>query len=330
LIELLTVIAILAVLATLAIAFLPNAASSERESRGAVQLHGWLNIAKQKALRDQAPRGLRLWVAASPGAIVTGNTPVPGGVTDCQYIEQPDDYAVGMVQSGLPNPPPSPNSGYTMLNCLQFSGADLTNGFSATTTIDTTQQLTSNQRNRTDVKEKFWTVQPGDYVEFFGSGLMHQIIQVGVPDNSNPAVGKMPFVVIQPPLPFPITSPTKSYRIVRSPRPVGEEMLKMPEGTLIDLSTNAHLGNPLPMVDPNSGAPGTFVDILFAPSGQVVSRGVTTGNINLWVRAPNNDASKALDPFQGAPTIVSIFVNTGFVGSYSPSVPPTDPYSLIR
>src|SRR5260370_40596289 len=89
LIELLVVLSLIAVLAALTMAFLPNAASSAREARAAVQLQGWLNVAKLRALRDQAPRGLRLWRSAAD----------PNQVVECQYLEQPDDYSVGTVMS---------------------------------------------------------------------------------------------------------------------------------------------------------------------------------------------------------------------------------------
>ena len=55
LIELLVVMALMALLAALLVAFFPNAANSQIEARAAMQLQGWLNIAKQRAMRDQAP-----------------------------------------------------------------------------------------------------------------------------------------------------------------------------------------------------------------------------------------------------------------------------------
>ncbi|MBM3997247.1 MAG: prepilin-type N-terminal cleavage/methylation domain-containing protein, partial [Planctomycetes bacterium] len=54
LIELLVVISLIAVLAALTMAFFPSAAASARESRAGMNLQGWLNVAKQRALRDQA------------------------------------------------------------------------------------------------------------------------------------------------------------------------------------------------------------------------------------------------------------------------------------
>src|ERR1017187_5521317 len=89
LIELLVVISIIAVLAAITVAFLPSAAANATEARAAIQLQGWLNIAKQRALRDQAPRGLRLWPSAAN----------PLQCIECQYIEQPDDSNNGVITS---------------------------------------------------------------------------------------------------------------------------------------------------------------------------------------------------------------------------------------
>src|SRR5690348_16495762 len=88
LVELLTVMALMAILAALAIRFLPTGAASARESRAGMSLQGWLNIAKQRALRDQAPRGLRLFIAQ--GGVPIRSIKVPG-IVECQYLETPDD-----------------------------------------------------------------------------------------------------------------------------------------------------------------------------------------------------------------------------------------------
>ena len=276
--KLLVVISLIAILAALTLAFLPNAVSSARESRAAVQLQAWLNVAKQRALRDQAPRGLRLWLS-------TAN---PTQVVECQYLEQPDDFSAGTISSAA-------------LDTFTFIGVDLWNG---------------NPADR-----KYWSVQPGDYLEVMGTGLVHQIVSVS---SSNT-------VQVKPPLPYKLVTATKNYRIARSPRAVGDETLKMPDGTVIDLDTNVKFNNPLPPFDPNSGT--GYVDILFAPSGAVISRGVATANINLWVRAPDLDPAKTADPYRGDPTIVSVFVRTGLVEAFSPapvSTPTDSPYRLVR
>jgi prepilin-type N-terminal cleavage/methylation domain-containing protein len=60
LIELLVAVSIILMLAALAVMFMPNVAAQANEANAAALLQNWLNVAKQKALRDQSPRGLRL------------------------------------------------------------------------------------------------------------------------------------------------------------------------------------------------------------------------------------------------------------------------------
>src|SRR5205807_2263098 len=126
----------------MAITFLPNAMTSARESRGATQLQGWLSIAKQRALRDKAPRGVRL-------------LPNPANALQlikCQYIEQPDDFMMGTIQTALDPTSVPPNQ--PMPNTVLFTfpaGGDLLNGYIP---LDLTPQPT-------------WNVQAGDFLEIF-------------------------------------------------------------------------------------------------------------------------------------------------------------------
>ncbi|MBV9122884.1 MAG: type II secretion system protein [Planctomycetes bacterium] len=87
LIELLVVIAIIVILASLTAAVLPNLRNRQRASQGAAQVQGWLLEAKEWALRDQAPRGLRLIDPGPPNHLVT----------TLQYIEQPADLIGGQI-----------------------------------------------------------------------------------------------------------------------------------------------------------------------------------------------------------------------------------------
>ena len=302
LVELLVVMALIAILATLTIAFFPGAATSDREARAAMTLQGWLNIAKQKALRDQAPRGLRLFV----GTATAGAATIPNAVTNCQYLELPDDFSGGSVETGMPVPPPALPPGDTPLNYLRFTGANLFNDY---TPAD---------------PPAYWAVQPNDTIEVLGSGMMHRITNVGVPNSAG--VIDMSHVRIVPPLPYPLIR-TQAYRIVRQPRPVGDE-LKLPDGSIIDVATNTAFAgalNPLPV----GSAPNT-IDILFAPPGTVLSP-VVTDKLHLWVRSPNpDDGVNGTNPFRGSPTLVSIFVRTGAVGAFPPAQTGTDPYVLVR
>ena len=85
-----------------------------------------------------------------------------------------------------------------------------------------------------------------------------------------------------------------SFRVIRAPRVAGDEQLQMPNNIVIDLSLNQNLnnafanlpsgpsyaqnGNPLPL----GPSPTTF-DILFAPSGTLLTPGVSTDFMACWV-----------------------------------------------
>src|SRR5438067_973411 len=60
LVEMLVVIAVIVALLSLVAAVAPRFGERQRPSRGAGQVQSWLNLAKQRALRDQRPRGIRL------------------------------------------------------------------------------------------------------------------------------------------------------------------------------------------------------------------------------------------------------------------------------
>jgi prepilin-type N-terminal cleavage/methylation domain-containing protein len=421
LVELLVVMSLIALLATIAIAFFPNAASAAREARAAQTLQQWLNVAKQRAMRDQAPRGLRLWIRASnftpgiesvytPSAWVPGTNYVlldavlvgtvsyrctvahvanpanqPGSafganfwmqtqlVTECQYIEQPDDFPNSQGNRAFSQVPPTgpgplrgaPTFIYNNFNTIKFvdasgAGLDLTNGNIAANgkvSLLTLPQAPfgypapyqagpPNAQHQPganpDANAKFWSVQPEDYLELAGSGLMHRIVQIGVPDTffTNTTLPTMTgtknynYVFINPPLPFalPVTG-TTNFRVLRAPRVVGDETLKLPENTFVDLDTNAIFKNPTPPLNPfgiaAASAESGFVDILFAPNGAVISKGVSTNNIHLWVRSAAQD--QPANVFRGDPTIVSVFAKSGFVGAYSPDpVTAGNPYTLVK
>src|SRR4051812_4382482 len=108
LIELLIVIGIIVVLATLGAMFLPSLDRNKGVPNAATQIEGYIRLAKNQALRDGAPRGVRL--------IQDPNDPTR--VTAIQYIEQPEPLAPRgpglqvLISTQNPNPmglPPYPN-----------------------------------------------------------------------------------------------------------------------------------------------------------------------------------------------------------------------------
>ena len=108
-------------------------------------LQQWILTAKQKALRDQVPAGLRLSLARDPltGKFFTykdlSGIDIAYQVRQCQFIEQPDDFAVS---------PTSPVGALwgTAGQPYVFVNMPLTN-----------------------------QVHDGDYLEILGSGLMYRI-----------------------------------------------------------------------------------------------------------------------------------------------------------
>src|SRR5436305_1816449 len=91
LVEMIVVIAIIALLAALAVLILPALQNNQRVASGADAVQGQLFIAKQMALRDQQPRGVRL---------IPGNN----GFTSLQLIEQPAPYTNGAVYGASATP----------------------------------------------------------------------------------------------------------------------------------------------------------------------------------------------------------------------------------
>jgi prepilin-type N-terminal cleavage/methylation domain-containing protein len=284
--ELLVVIAIILFLAALVVAMLPSIASQTSEAQGAANLQGWLNIARQKAVRNQSPYGLRLWVQNAATM----------WVTECQYIEQPDDFTGGTLYTQ--------SDGATD---VYISGVDVTGGFSA------------------GGDPTLYSVQSGDYLEVLGTGLMHSIAQptIAIPNPIQYNGGtNTSYIAINTPIPFQVVqtgATSTNYRILRAPRVIGEERLALPTDVIVDLSTNTTYGNPLPVTNLPTG--GAYVDVLFSPSGSVITRGLSTSYMALWVRLPDTSNAPGASPanaFAGTPTIIAVWGQTGLVGAYPP------------
>jgi prepilin-type N-terminal cleavage/methylation domain-containing protein len=273
LIELLIVITIILVLGGLAILFVPSALDAQRAAQGGTRMQQWLMIAKQRALLDRAPRGVRL--------LPDPNNPQL--ITSVQYVEQPDDFFGGEVMQKYAGAVPQ-------LDRLVFQGVDLTGGFAPDVSL--------------------FPVQPGDYVELRGTGLVHRV----------KAVTNGAELELVSPLPVEITSWTPNYRIIRAPRVQGEETQPMPVNVAADLGMNLKYGAPLP--PPN--ADGT-IDILFSPSGTVLGP-VGTDRIILWVRDHTLPSE-----FEGEPTLIAVYTRSGLVAAYPVDMPPAaNPYYFVK
>jgi hypothetical protein len=277
------VILLLLTLFGLTVAFLPRVQERERAARGADRLQGWLLIAKQRALRDRTPTGLRLIIDSAN----------PNWVRDLEYVQQPDDYSGGTFLR------------YDTVGSelfAEFSGVDFTGGLGF-------------GPGAPDLAP----VQPGDYLEVFGGGLVHQII--GVVGQTRLKLNFRTVVT---------NSPTSNYRIIRQPRRLaGEQPLQMPEKVVIDRSpyptpTSPTLSQNLP-VRTVFGTSTSFIEILFAPSGSVVGQGTGSDRIVLWVR----DTSQT-DPRLGEPRLITVYVRTGFIAAHPIDISGPDFYTFTR
>ena len=90
---------------------------------------------------------------------------------------------------------------------------------------------------------------------------------------------------------------------------------------VIDLSTNGTFGNPLPPLQPVAGG-GAYVDVLFSPSGAVITPGLTTNYMAFFVRLP--DPNNPNNAFYGTPSVIAVWSQSGLVAAYNPT--PGNPY----
>ena len=244
LVEMLIALAILLVLSTLLIGFGGRMMESRRSNSGADLLQKWLLIAKQRALRDQTPTGLRL-IAGTGGL-----------VNQLVYVQQPRDLSlepatISFTKSTVPGPGHPPP-----YDVVDLAGAIGSNDFWGPFGMGAYQN-----------------VQIGDYLQING-GRLNRVVAVPKATTLN---------ILNTPTTGGTTPPdashvsTSQFVIVRSSRPLqGEDPLQLPQDVAIDTTTNSTYGNALP-TDP-------FTEIIFGPDGRVIGPGTTTGKIILWVR----------------------------------------------
>ena len=317
LVEMLVVVTLVLLLAGLTVAFLANFRGSSA-SQGTSQLYGWLNMARQRAIRDRNPYGVRLILSGINAQFVD----------QLQYIEQPEDYYIqGTAYSDMC---PSGNTlrdqnFYQTGKCPQLSlGTYYYVEFGPTQGSTAQVDFTGGFKQDSTL----WPVQPGDYLEVNGSGKVHRIAATpfdavnGVNYNANPAMGNILGLVLvsQPDLPIPAPAGGGGlYRVIRQPRVVGEDALRLPSGVVIDLTLTATAG-----YSPSTAGPNGY-DILFGPKGQVIGKAAAFDKIVLWVR---ETAGTATD---NDPNLIVINTRSGAIAAYRVDTTPNgDPYSETR
>jgi len=179
-------------------------------------------------------------------------------------------------------------------------------------------------------------VLPGDFLEIvYGTGSIHQITSVSQGTGSTtltlasspPAAAVAPLTLNAPTL----NTPNPPYRFIRQPQPLmGEPALELPNTVIV-----------LGVAGPGAGAspttvPGSYnlqtggnTDIIFGPSGQIISGTSGGARIILWVWDQNQVS---------APTLLTIYANTGAVSAHpiapwnssQPISPSNNPYAYTQ
>ncbi|HEY2784729.1 MAG TPA: prepilin-type N-terminal cleavage/methylation domain-containing protein [Fimbriiglobus sp.] len=339
LVELLTVMFIISVLAAIAVSVARSSiADSYKTVGGADRLSGWLIIAKNRALRDRVPVGLRL--------IRDPNN--PNVAREAQYIEMPvlwapnqipDGYVLSQVQN--PSPP--------------FLVVKYDQGIGGLRQEDGVQSAASQYGVFVfGLNVLAFDVKVGDLLSLADFGTVHRIEAItqlsqaptwyplGYPSNLYPPVNAtfpcfkitlaqsliplraneqyppsppnppmlLPSGVGAAPAPgnsglYPVDYPplgaanfyrTFFFGFYRSARPIlGEPIVTLPTNMVVDMTpdTPANAPNPYPVYrNPSVGLPALasipanpdlqFVDIIFAPSGQVMF--TDSGLVCFWLR----------------------------------------------
>lgn len=295
LVELLTVISIILVLAAMLVGVAFSGSQKQIVPNGSSNLVGWLKTAQAYALRDQKPYGLRIRADAN------------GLITAAQYIEQPDDWR-GPLGSTVT---------FSGLTGTETAGAPFTvTGSSGPPAVDFSGGIKSSFAAADD----HWAVRAGDFLEC-DSG---RIAVISVVNNNTTTLQ-----CLLPPGDSPVIwsagSSTGNWRVVRQPRPmIGADLLSLPAGVAINTVANTTFPSPLPA--PVSGN----IDILFSPTGAVITPGTPGRDIRLWlVDTTQQGFSPSASSFAGSPLIVTVAVRTGLISVQAVS-PGANPYLFVQ
>jgi prepilin-type N-terminal cleavage/methylation domain-containing protein len=357
LIELLVAMGIMLVLATLAVLFLPHLNRNKGVPNAATQVQGWINLAKQQALRDGAPRGIR--ISQDP------NSADPYRGVLIQYIEQPEPIAPRgpglkiIVHSEIFNDPilfpqtnatVDPNTGEAIPpQCGRLSVVTL---IQDNPTAPVVPPAGGPYGPQFAPSWKPWDgVEPNDYFELSGNvptvariTRVPKAVPVYPPTQAagNPLAQITLDRVIDGTEAGTAIHMPGGFRILRSPRPLaGEPMLQIHRDVYIDLTAcfPCPLMNTVPMApgfdNPNynvhqpwspvmNPAPGpgeqNYIDILFNSSGVVGN--APSGQLILTLRHVDRPNEIVL---------LTIYTRTGKISAHQVyDVPGADPFSLTR
>jgi type II secretory pathway pseudopilin PulG len=207
LVELLVVIALIIALAGIAVAVAESGAfGSQKVISAGDRASGWLLIARQRAIRDGAARGVRFF--RSPQAVANpGDQAQAYRFTEAQYIEQPDPWVPNPAQEGNPfgprivfsyqwNPtatPPQYVVKEVYLVAFDPNGNSGTNNALAGSLLEYDQRVTA-----------------GDYLRLPEFGASIRITDTGSPPGPQP--GANPWLVLNRADGSDVTVPPANFR----------------------------------------------------------------------------------------------------------------------
>lgn len=363
LIELIVVISMIAVLAGIIAVVAPKFGEHSRVPDAARQLTGWLQIARQRAIRDRAPRGVRF--VGGPQA--TAPDGFQALYSRFVYIEQPEEISAQPTEiqpSGVPFSPPN-----TFATQLQNSRAQFQQeatarlsalGYSAFANAYVNPGGATPQPN--GWRLLVWL--PGR--SLVGVAKANDVIRFGntryriIIDAYAPAAAPNDTVIVLDRareeyrdfefaggamMRNTLTSPLPILQIVRSPQPIaGEPELNLNTDVAVDILYTSP-GPPALTQTRSTPAPSagmvaagaTYFDILFAPSGEVTGGLASAGRIALWVRdvSLGEPAVRGGLP-PGENRLVVIHTRTGQITGHpvnqaaDASGNLLDPYSFVR
>ena len=314
LVELLVVVGLIVILLAMALFLVPAINTQQQATQAGTQLQQWIEIAKQRAGRDRAPRGIRLLAGSAN----------PLQVTQLEYIEQPPDYFFGNNTNPTVNPTtpgivsravsvPVLNLPAPATYWIKFEMFDPMTGLSTSSFVPPNPVPPQFVLPRNlNAKGAMAAVQPGDHLELGGNIYLIVGIAPKAPLFNTPSTDTLIVTSeLNTNVGLQVGYASTQYRIIRQPRPIGDDPLQMPANIIIDLAPR-NLGYDLP-------AP--TLDIMFSPDGRVIGPLAAYDKIILWVRDVTVPGAPGDYPPQNDPALVCIYPRTGLIEAW-----PVDTY----
>jgi prepilin-type N-terminal cleavage/methylation domain-containing protein len=278
LIEIVVAMAIIVTLAAVTALFLPDILRNDKVVQGANLVQSMLLVARQHAIRDQVPFGVRFYMQTDP--VVTTRTIC----TEMAYVEQPSNWVV---------------PGDTISSVSTTSGA----GVVTVTSGDFSGGLAAAVTSGAAVVEEF-PVQTGDYFSINPSGNVTWITGVSQ-TTTTPSSSPYNQLSVLNTSNLGATPVGSSYAIIRGPRRVpGEDSVKLPSDIVILSGDSTFITAPVPgcqnipqrtvtpTVNSVANTASTFFEVVFGTNGSVVGAdsASTPGNlIKIWVWDSSRD-----------------------------------------